>query len=146
MHRIVGILSVVGLWLVAGALFAGCSSSESGASAAAAFPGAVYAGQLPLYPSATLEGSMGGSTYGRVGGPAVSSSLSWFFTVSDPADKVLAFYEARLSGAARGDDGDHPTLTLVPAGAEEGEYLRITVSPGKLQITEVVRAAKRKDS
>jgi hypothetical protein len=126
---------------------AGCSSVDSGQSAAAALPGAVYAAQIPVYPSATFEGAMGGKTYGSVGGPAVNESLSWFFAVADPPEKVLAFYEAKLPGARRDVNAeDEPTLTLVPGGAEDGEYLRVTVGAGRLQITEVVRTGKRKDA
>ena len=145
MTRIRNAFLTVALGLAVCASVAACSSTDS-APSAAALPGAVYAGQLPIYPSATFDGAMGGTTYGRVGGPAVNSSLSWFFAVADPPEKVLAFYEAKLVGARRDDNADdEPTLTLVPAGADEGEFLRITVSPGRLQITEVVQAAKRKD-
>ncbi len=145
MTRVRNALLTVTLGLAVCASVAACSSTDS-APAGAALPGAVYAGQLPIYPSATFDGAMGGTTYGQVGGPAVNSSLSWFFAVADPPEKVLAFYEAKLAGARRDDNADdEPTLTLVPAGADEGEYLRITVSPGRLQITEVVQAAKRKD-
>ncbi|MGH7358507.1 MAG: hypothetical protein ACREJR_06820 [Candidatus Rokuibacteriota bacterium] len=136
----------IGLSLAVVASVAGCSSLDSGQSAAAALPGAVYAGQVPLYPAATFEGAMGGTTYGSVGGPAVNESLSWFFAVADPPEKVLAFYEAKLAGARRDVNAeDEPTLTLVPTGADDGEYLRVTVGAGRLQITEVVRAGKRKD-
>ena len=145
MMSIRNVVLTVAFGLVVGSV-AACSSTDSGPSTGAALPGAVYAGQLPLYPSATFDGAMGGTTYGSIGGPAVNSSLSWFFAVADPPEKVLAFYEAKLTGARRDDsDADEPTLTLVPAGAAAGEYLRITVSPGRLQITEVVQAAKRKD-
>jgi hypothetical protein len=147
MHRVKDALLAIGLGVVITILVASCSSPSS-SPAVAALPGAVYASQLPLYPSATLESAMGGTTYaGRVGGRVINESLSWFFAVSDPPEKVLAFYEARLSGARRGvDDADDPTLTIVPSGADDGEYLRVTVRPGKLQITEVVRPGKRKDS
>jgi hypothetical protein len=140
--------AALGLGLVVTALAAGCSSTDSGPSTGAALPGAVYAGQVPLYPSATFETAMGGTTYaGRIGGAVVNESLSWFFVVSDPPEKVLSFYESKLPGAQRGaSDSDEPTLTLVPTGAEEGEYLRVTVRPGRLQITEVVRPGKRKES
>jgi hypothetical protein len=119
----------------------GCSESPP---QAAALPGAVYGTQLPIYPGAKYEDAMGGTWYGE-GGRPVSESLSWFFTVSDPPEDVLAFYEAKLPGAERGviDEND-PTFTVVPAGAEEGEYVRVVVRPGKLQITEVVKAGKRK--
>lgn len=147
MARVRNARVVIGLGLAVVASLAGCSSLDSGQSAGAALPGAVYAaGQIPLYPSATFESAMGGTTYGSVGGPAVNESLSWFFAVADPPEKVLAFYEQKLAGARRDVNADdEPTLTLVPAGADDGEYLRVTVGPGRLQITEVVRAGKRKD-
>ena len=138
----------IGLGLAVIGTMAGCSSLDSGQAASAALPGAVYAGQLPLYPSATFESAMGGTTHaGGVGGPVVSESLSWFFAVPDPPEQVLAFYQSKLAGAERGTtDEDETTLTLVPAGADAGEYLRVIVSAGRLQITEVVLPGKRKES
>jgi hypothetical protein len=147
MRRVPNVVLAIAFGLAVGASVTACSSTDSGLAAGAALPGAVYAGQLPLYPSATFDGAMGGNTHaGGVGGPVVSDSLSWFFTVSDAPERVLAFYESKLPGAERGAwDTGEPTLTLVPPGAEAGEYLRVTVSEGKLQITEVVRPGKRKD-
>jgi hypothetical protein len=141
-----------GAWLTLGlavaALVAGCSQ---GPSDGGSLPGAVYASQVPLYPSATYEDAMGGTYSAGVGGPPVSESLSWFFKVSDPPEKVVAFYEGKLPGAERGvirgaDDADDPTFTVVPTGAEDGEYIRVIVGQGKLQITEVVKPGKRKRS
>jgi hypothetical protein len=146
MKRMRNVRLAIGLGLAVVASTAGCSALDSSQATGAALPGAVYAGQVPLYPTATFEGAMGGSTYGSVGGPAVNESLSWFFAVADPPEKVLAFYEAKLAAARRDVNAeDEPTLTVVPAGAEDGEYLRVTVGPNRLQITEVVRAGKRKD-
>jgi hypothetical protein len=146
MTRIRNAVLTIALGLTISASLTACSSSDADLSAGTALPGAVYAGRLPLYPSATFDGAMGGTTYGSVGGPAVNSSLSWFFAVPDPPERVLAFYEAKLTGARKDHNAeDEPTLTLVPTGADEGEYLRITVSPGRLQITEVVQASKRKE-
>ena len=147
MRCVRGAFVVLGLGVAVTAFVSGCSTSSSNGGS---LPGAVYANQYPIYPSATLESAMGGTYSGSVGGPAVSESLSWFFKVSDPPEKVLAFYEGKLSGAERGvirgaDDTDDPTFTVVPAGAEEGEYVRVVVGRGKLQITEVVKAGKRKD-
>lgn len=127
------------------ALIPGCSQGPSNGGS---LPGAVYANRFPLYPSATYEDAMGGGTYSEsVGGPPVSESLSWFFKVSDPPEKVIAFYEEKLFPAERGVIGetDDPTFTVVPVGAEEGEYVRVTVGQGKLQITEVVKPGKRKN-
>ena len=145
MKRIGGTFLV--LYAAVATLVFGCSK---GTTDQASLPGAVYARQVPIYPSATYEDAMGGTYSGRIGGPPVSESLSWFFKVSDPPEKVIAFYEEKLPGAERGvmtglDDADDPTFTVVPTGAEEGEYVRVTVGRGKLQITEVVKPGKRKN-
>lgn len=114
---------------------------------------------------------MGGNYYETIGGPVTYESLSWFFKVSDPMDKVVAFYVTHLPHASRAEDeetGEQETeaseaeeeetekektdqqetkdvrLTFVPVGAEEGEDVTIHISPGKLQITEVVKPGKRK--
>ncbi len=153
------VLSVVAL--------AACSKSPKGSG----LPGVVYGSQIPVYPSAVFEDSMGGNYYETIGGPVTYESLSWFFKVSDPMDKVVAFYVTHLPHASRAEDeetGEQETeaseaeeeetekdktaqqetkdvrLTFVPVGAEEGEDVTIHISPGKLQITEVVKPGKRK--
>ena len=59
--RIRNAVLMIALGLAAGVTITACSSTDSGPSTTA-LPGAVYAGQLPLYPSATFDGAMGGST------------------------------------------------------------------------------------
>lgn len=153
------VLSMVGL--------AACSQSPKGSG----LPGVVYGSQIPVYPSAVFEDSMGGNYYETIGGPVTYESLSWFFKVSDPMDKVVAFYTSRLpigsriedekpdseeTGEAEAEDEDPQEVStnqqetedvrfkFIPTGAEEGEDVTITISSGKLQITEVVKPGKRK--
>jgi hypothetical protein len=138
----IALLEVVALALSFGILM-GCQKKEE---QKVSLRGAVYAKTLPIYPSAVYEDAMGGTYSETIGGPATFESLSWFFKVSDPAEKVVEFYRTRLSGASEGkwEDGD-PKFTVVPTGAEEGEEVVVTIRPGTLQITEVVKPGKRKD-
>lgn len=153
------VLSIVGL--------AACSKPPKGSG----LPGVVYGSQIPVYPTAVYEDAMGGSYYETIGGPVTYESLSWFFKVSDPMDKVVAFYSSRLpvgsrieeeetegeeTGEAEAEEedtqevGTHQQQTedvrfkFIPTGAEEGEDVTITISSGKLQITEVVKPGKRR--
>ncbi len=114
---------------------------------------------------------MGGNYYETIGGPVTYESLSWFFKGSDPMDKVVVFYASRLPSGSWIEEGktdieeigeaeteeekDEEVSTnqqqtgdvqfkFVPTGAEEGKDVTITISPGKLQITEVVKPGKRK--
>ncbi len=118
---------------------AGCSSPGS-----SVLQGAVYASQIPVYPSAVYENAMGGAFSESLGGPATAESLSWFFKVSDPVEKVVAYYEGKLPTAGRSKEGGE-VFTFVPRGAEAGESVSVTIRPGELQITEVVKPGKRKN-
>jgi hypothetical protein len=158
---------ILGLLTLSVLAVGSCSKSkkESG------LRGAVYGSQIPVYASAVFEDSMGGNYYETIGGPVTYESLSWFFKVSDPMDKVVAFYASRLPSGSQIEEGKteskevgeaeaeeentgeastnrHPTedvrFKYVPTGAEEGEDITISISPGKLQITEVVKPGKRK--
>jgi hypothetical protein len=146
---------------------AACSKPQE----ASVLPGVVYGSQIPVYPSAVFEDSMGGNYYETIGGPVAYESLSWFFKLSDPMDKVVAFYASRLpigsrieeemtegeeTGEAEAEEDNTQKLStnrqrtedvhfkFIPTGAEEGEDITITISSGKLQITEVVKPGKRK--
>jgi hypothetical protein len=160
-------LGILGLLTLSVLAVGACSKprKESGLS------GAVYGSQIPVYASAVFEDSMGGNYYEAIGGPVTYESLSWFFKVSDPMDKVVAFYTSRLpigsrleeekaegeeTGEAEAEEEDSEEASsngqqtedvrfkFIPAGAEEGEDVTITISSGKLQITEVVKPGKRK--
>ena len=159
--------SILGLLALLVLAASACSKSkkESG------LPGAVYGSQIPVYASAVFENSMGGNYYETIGGPVTYESLSWFFKVRDPMDKVVAFYASRLPSGSRIEEerteskaageaeaeeenpgkastNQQPTedvrFKYVPTGAEEGEDITISISPGKLHITEVVKPGKRK--
>ncbi|MFO0983726.1 MAG: hypothetical protein U1E76_18680 [Planctomycetota bacterium] len=118
---------------------------------AAELRGAVYPAQIPVYPGARYQDSMGGKFYGDIGGPVITESLSWFFTVADPEPDVTRFYETKLPAGSRvTDDGDdQPDQTVfrfVPAGASEGEDVTVTIHAHELQITEQVKPGKRPQS
>ena len=130
-------IALAGLAALAG-LILGCGAQE------ASLPGAVYAAQVPVYPAATYESSMGGSSSYSIGGPATSESTSWFFKTSDSMAKVVEFYQARLSGARRETtDRGEVSFHLDPAGASDGEYVEVIVRPGTIQIHESVSPGKK---
>lgn len=123
------------------ALPAGCSRQAN------ALSGAVYASQIPVYPGADYEDSMGAETYATIGGAPTGDRLTWFFKVSDPAEKVVAYYKEKLPQATReeGEDDEEVVLRFVPSGAEENESVTVRIRTGKLQISESVRYGKRKE-
>jgi hypothetical protein len=118
---------------------AGCSRE------AAALSGAVYSSQIPVYPAADFEDTFGGTGSDSIGGPPTSESMSWFFNVTDPKEKVVAFYAEKLPQAERSELDDCVTFQFAPKGAEEYEWVWVRIKPGKLQLTESVRYGKRKD-
>ena len=133
-------------------LAAGFLAGTSGCGAVtptAKLPGAVYAAQVPVYPSSTADGMMGGSYRGSIGGPDITQTQSWFFKTTDSMDEVVAFYEEKLVGATKEteeDDGEEQvTFKFVPKEAEEGEEITVWIKPGTFQITEEVLPGKIKD-
>jgi hypothetical protein len=112
-------------------------------AAALALPEAVFSAQIPVYPGASLESSMGGTSSDELFGPPTAESLSWFFDVEDSAEQVVAFYAGKLTNATRMSEDAETTFEFVPAGAEAGESVTVTVGQGRLQITEVVKPGKR---
>ncbi|HZN59187.1 MAG TPA: hypothetical protein VFD71_14005 [Planctomycetota bacterium] len=124
-------LIVTGILLAA---LSGCTSKE--ADAAALLPDSIFAAQIPMFPGAKYESAMGGNYYGGVGGPVTGKSQSWFFNVSEPAEKVIGFYSEKLPNAERTSDGDETVFEFEPQGGKPGEKVRVRIEPGKLQITE----------
>ena len=118
----------------------GCGNSPH------ALPGCVYAKAALVYPKAQEgDGAMGGTYYDEAGN-AVSETMTWFFDVKEPKDRVAEFYRTHWKGAQESTDEDGNTVfTLAPAGAEPGEELTVRISEGKLRITEEVKPGKRKD-
>lgn len=108
--------------------------------------GAVYADQLPVFPKAVYEDSMGGSTSDGFGGPAVSESRSWFYKVPESENAAaVQFYEQQLPHAQKEVEDGETRFVFAPRGGDEGEEITIRVEPGELQITESVKPGKRKD-
>ena len=130
------LMYVVVLYL---ATVVGCGNGK------ASLPGAVYAGQVAVYPSAVYDGAMGGDYSEEVGGPVTLKSQSWFFKTDDAVEKVIAFYEKQLPSVVKSvDEEGEVTFTLIPAGAEQGEDVVVRINPGKLHITERFKLGKRK--
>ena len=110
-----------------------------------ALPGAVYAKVVPVYPGAKYIGSMGGQSGSERGGRITGESQSWFFKISDPAEKVVSFYKRKLPGARLEKDGaGDPIFTLIPEGAEAGERVQVIFrKSGDLQIHESLKPGKK---
>jgi hypothetical protein len=122
------------------ALALGCTRK----AAAPTLEGAVYGAQIPVYPDAVLEDTGGGNYYAELGGAPTFESKSWFFKIKDSVTLVSAFYETRLPAGSRQDEDETPSFQFTPRGAEEGEEVSIRIEPGRLQISEVVKAGKRR--
>jgi hypothetical protein len=106
-------------------------------------PGAVYAaGAVHVYHNAVLTNLMGNETWGD-GPDSYMQGQTWFFNVSDSKQKVLQFYEKELPGAERttNDDGSI-SFKVVPQGAEQNEYVTVTVDEGEIRIGEHCRPGK----
>jgi hypothetical protein len=110
-----------------------------------ALPGAVYAKVVPAYPGAKYVGTVGGHSNNSIGGTVPGKSRSWFFTISDPAEKVLAFYKKKLPDAKMSqDETGVSTFTLIPSGAQEGERVQVIFRKGGyLQIRELLNPGKK---
>jgi hypothetical protein len=122
-----------------------CLSGMVACGKSTSLPGAVYANQVKVYPSAVYDGAMGGDHMDEVGGAVTLKSQSWFFTTGDAVEKITAFYAEHLPGATKNVDEDGEiTFTLIPTGAEQGEDIVVRINPGKLQITESYRPGRRK--
>ncbi|MEZ4455704.1 MAG: hypothetical protein R2882_04005 [Gemmatimonadales bacterium] len=108
-----------------------------------AMDAAVYAGTVPIYPGAKYKEQMGGNYYDDLGGPVTFTSMSWWFEVKDPVDKVAEFYRAKLPTGWKPGESDSEAVSFewVPPGAKSGEDVTVTVREGELQITEVIKAA-----
>jgi hypothetical protein len=122
------------------ALQVGC-----GGTRVSPLPGAVYAKVVPAYPEAKYIGSVGGASSASLGAPASAHSQSWFFKTTDPADKIVSFYKKKLRDAKIDEDGVGETsFTLIPPGAEKGEYVQVIVRKGgDIQIRESLKPEKK---
>ena|SRR5688572_25643375 len=128
-------------------MFAVCAVvATTACSKQTTYPGAVYAeATVAAYKPAEFDGAMGGESSGDEGTES-SESVSWFFKTTDPKDKVVAFYEAKLVGASKEVGEEDVTFRFVPAGAEPGEEVQVIVSEGRIQVHESTRVGKHKDA
>jgi hypothetical protein len=104
--------------------------------------GATYASAIPVYPGARLADIMGGEYRDAVDGPAVYTSQSWFFDITDSVATVAEFYRKNLPQGWRPKEVDEGEVgfEVIPAGAVEGESVYVVVRSGQLQIGEKVKA------
>jgi len=129
---------VVTLALAAGVTSVACSRSTL-------LPDAYYAEHMvPIYPHAKLTDQMGGNETGD--GPDESwDSMAWWFDSKDDPDRIVAFYEAHLTGWQKETDGEGTvTFKTVPPNGDTGEevYVRISID-SKIQIGESVKSGKK---
>ena len=68
--------------------------------------GATYASAIPVYPGAKLADIMGGEYRDAVDGPAVYTSQSWFFDITDSVATVAEFYRKNLPQGWRPKEAD----------------------------------------
>ena len=85
--------------------------------------GATYATAIPVFPGAKLADIMGGEYRDAVDGPAVYTSQSWFFDITDPVATVAEFYRKNLPQGWRPKEADEGEVGFewIPAGAAEEE-------------------------
>ena len=105
---------------------------------------AVYATQIPLYPGAKVEDAMGSESYGD--DPSTySEGMMFWFKVEAPQDKVVAWYDMKLTNAKRDvDDDGNIVYTLTPNGADVGEDMGVILEPGKIRVFEHTKGGKHK--
>ena len=129
--------------VVAAAALAGAAIGCAHKSTLDQLPGAVYAARVvQVYRNAVLTNLMGNESWGD-GPDSHMQGQTWSFNVSDPREKVLQFYEKDLPGAERttNDDGSI-SFKVIPRGAEQNEYVTVTVDDGELRIGEHCRPGK----
>ena len=104
--------------------------------------GATYATAIPVFPGAKLADIMGGEYRDAVDGPAVYTSQSWVFDITDPVATVAEFYRKNLPQGWRPKEADEGEVGFewIPAGAAEEESVYVIVRSGQLQIGEKVKA------
>lgn len=104
--------------------------------------GATYASAIPVYPGAKLADIMGGEYRDAVDGPAVYTSQSWFFDITDPVATVAEFYRTNLPQGWRPKEADEGEVGFewIPTGAADEESVYVVISSGRLQIGEKVKA------
>jgi hypothetical protein len=96
---------------------------------------AVQAWVAPVYRNATFGGTLGSHDAG-----ASEDAQAWFYRTTDPVERVVDFYAHNFPGAQRQNHPDGTvTFRVRPEGAAPGQFLRVTVRPGLIEIREEVR-------
>lgn len=105
---------------------------------------AVYATQVPLYPGAMIEDSMGNESYGD-DPESYSEGMVWWYNVRAPQEDIVSWYAAKLPNAKREvlEDGA-VQFTLAPQGGEAGEDMGVIIENGKFRVFENTKAGKHK--
>ena len=118
------------------------SSKPGDARGDSPIKGATYASAIPVYPGAKLADIMGGEYRDAVDGPAVYTSQSWFFDITDSVATVAEFYRKNLPQGWRPREADEGEVGFewIPAGAADEELVYVVVRSGQLQIGEKVKA------
>lgn len=136
-------------WILGAALvvvgLAGCSSAPKQAKwEGEAKSAAVYATQIPLYPSAKATDAMGSDSYGDT--PADhTEGMAWWFEVPATQAELDAWYATHLVGASkRTDDTGAIEYTLEPTGGEEGETMGVRLADHELRVFEDTKPGKHK--
>ena len=129
-------LAALGVVLVLG----GCVGSGGPASNKTKLEGAVF--DIPVYQPSKVTDSMG-STSG--GDDFTVDGMGWDLSTSDPAEKVIAWYERKLPTVEKKlNDLGETEFLYQPPGAGEHETVSISIKEGGFHIHEDVDPGKRK--
>jgi hypothetical protein len=118
-------------------LLAGCT-----ATAPPSLPGLVHK-DFPVYAPSTYKDSMGGKSGPDVG-VLTHEGITWWLKTDDPRDKVVAFYNSRLPSAEKKEEDGSTLFTYKFPGAEEGEYIQVSIKDHEFAISEELKIGKRK--
>jgi len=120
-------------------------SGLAGCSRSSILPDATYAERMiPIYPRATLADQMGSNSFGDEPGESWDG-MAWWLTSKDDPEKIVEFYEAKLTGWQREvDETGAIVFRTVPPSGEAGEevYVRLG-NDGRIQIGESVKSSKK---
>jgi hypothetical protein len=88
-----------------------------------------------VYQNATFGGTLGSHDP-----RAPEAAQAWFYRTEDPMERVVEFYVRNFPAAERRNHEDGTvSFRLRPEGAAPGEYVRVTVRKGLIEIREESR-------
>jgi len=131
---------------VGAAALVGCGASETRWTGETASY-VVYAKQLPLYPGSKARDSMGSESWGDTADSYSEGMAVWFEVKGYEKDKVLSWYEGKLSNATTQvlDSGSIQLTVPVPNG-EPGEEMGVVIEDDGYRVFENTKAGKHKKS